>query len=256
MLRSIHDLNNYILAARDGEIGRCKDFLFDDRHWAVRYMVADTGKWLPGRKVLISPLSLEQPDWSGRRFPVNLTKEQIEGSPPLDRDAPVSRRYEMRYMSYYGGPHYWQGTNIWGHLPYPPVAPLEPSPGGFEDKELEPDEVHLRSTEEVSGYSIRAEDGDMGRVSDFIVEDGSWVLRYMVVDTRKWLPGRKVLISPEWIGQVSWPDSAVDVTMDRESVKNSPPYDPTQPVNRQYEAVLYDYYGRPHYWEDQEFIPR
>jgi hypothetical protein len=250
MLRSVSELFDYVLTAKDGEIGRCRDFLFDDRHWAARYMVADTGKWLPGRKVLISILSLGEPDWTSRHFPVNLTKEQIEESPSLDEDAPVSRRYETEMFDYYHWPYYWAGADVWGGGPYPlayaaatPVRKPETAP------DEHPEESHLRSVKEVKGYHIRATDGEIGHVEDFIVDDADWVLRYMVVDTRNWLPGRKVLVTPLWIESIEWAERQVQVDLTKEGVKESPEYDPAQPVNREYEVQLYDYYGRPHYWE-------
>jgi hypothetical protein len=92
MLRSMKDMQGYSLGALDGEIGRCNDFLFDDRAWVVRYIVADTRKWLPGRKVLLSPMAVGDASASTQRLNVVLTKDQIKASPPLDSDAPVSRR--------------------------------------------------------------------------------------------------------------------------------------------------------------------
>jgi hypothetical protein len=107
---------------------------------------------------------------------------------------------------------------------------------------------HLRSTQEVLGYYIHASDGDLGHVEDFIVDDDNWTIRYMVVDTRNWLPGKKVLVAPEWITEVSWGESKVYVDLTQDAIKDSPEYDPTETVNRLYEERLYDFYGRPKYW--------
>jgi hypothetical protein len=107
MLRSVKEVKGYMVQAKDGKIGRCKDFLFDDETWTIRYMVADTGKWLPDKKVLISPVSLGEPDWASNLFPVRLSKKQIEQAPELDENAPVSRQYEIKYHEYYGWPLYW-----------------------------------------------------------------------------------------------------------------------------------------------------
>jgi hypothetical protein len=249
MLRSAKEIINYVLSAEDGEIGRCKDFLFDDEFWTIRYMVADTGKWLPGRKVLISPISLEDPKWLDRRFPVKLTKEQIENSPPLDEDAPVSRRYEIKYFNHYYWPYYWTGGGMWGAAPYPPAPAPVPREGQFAESDEDPEETHLRSVKEVTGYHIRAKDGEVGHVEDFVAEDETWAIRYMVVDTRNWLPGRKVLVAPQWIESVDWVDNLVEVDLTTKAVKESPEYDPSKPVNREYEIQLYDFYGRPAYWK-------
>jgi hypothetical protein len=247
MLRNTSSIQNYVLLARDGEIGRCKDFLFDDEKWAVRYMLADTGKWLPGRKVLISPMALGVPDWSTRRFEVELTRHQIENSPPLDIDAPVSREYEKIYDKFFGTPYYWGGDNLWGSHPSPSLLRAEQNKlaTDFEG----PEENHLRSIKEVTDYHIQASDDEIGHVEDFVVDDETWTLRYIAVDTRNWLPGRKVLVSPQWATQVDWAERKLWIDLTTDNIKNSPEYDPTAPINRGYERTLYDYYGRPVYWE-------
>lgn len=249
MLRSAKELTGYVLNATDGEIGRCKDFLFDEDQWTVRYMVADTGKWLPGRKVLISPVSLGSPDWASRLFAVGLTKDEVEGSPNLDEDAPVSRRFESRWFSYHGYPYYWEYEGVWGAGMYPNALALERSESNTSLKEEDSEETHLRSMHEVMGYHIAAEDGEIGHVDDFIIDDETWMVRYMVVDTRNWLPGKKVLVSPSWVESVDWVERKAKVDMTREQVANSPEFNPSDAVNREYEVRLYDFYGRPKYWQ-------
>jgi hypothetical protein len=252
MLRSLNEMLNYVLSATDHEIGRCRDFLFDDEHWTIRYMVADTHKWLPGRKVLISPISLGEPEWGNQRFPVNLTKEQIENSPPLEEHEPVCRRYERKFSSYYLWPYYWEGEMAWGLTALPPQMPLGPVEKTEDSNEEEdPEASHLRSVKEVHGYHIKARDGGIGHIEDYIVDDKTWTICYMVVDTRNWLPGRKVLMAPKWIQSLDCGRLTVEVNLMVEEVKGSPEYDPATPINREYEARLYDYYGRPVYWEDE-----
>ena len=250
MLRSVKEIMNYVISAKDGEIGRCKDFLFDDETWTIRYMVADTGKWLPGRKVLISPISLGNPEWLRRRLSVELSKEQIESSPPLDEHAPVSRASEKKYFNYYYWPYYWTGGDTWGAVAYPPPMPVQQPFLPEDTEDTDPEETHLRSVKEVTGYHIQAKDGEVGHVVDYIVDDETWTIRYMVVDTRNWLPGRKVLVAPPWIKTIDWGKRAVQVELTTKAVKESPEYDPSQPVNREYEIRLYDFYGRPAYWEE------
>lgn len=244
MLRSLSEIIGYELLTRDGKVGTCKDFLFDDRWWTIRYMLADTGNWLPGRKVLVSPLFIERPDWHLRKILMNLTKEQIENCPPLNEDMPVSKEYEMHFLDYYSSPFYWTGGYMWGSFPTPVISGKVQPP----DKKPEPDtdENHLRSVSEVRGYGISAHDGDMGHAEDFIINDQNWALEYMVVDTRNWLPGgKKVLFSVKWIRNVTWVDSSIAVNMTRDTIENSPEFDPAQPINREFEIRLYDYYGRP-----------
>jgi hypothetical protein len=247
MLRSVKEIVGYTLAATDGEIGRCKDFLVDDTHWTIRYMVADTSRWLPGRKVLISPISFDAPDWESRLFPVRLSKEQIKEAPNLDEDAPVSRQYEVKYYSYYGWPHYWGGAGVWGLGHHPHLLFVEKREGQ-ETKDEDSGDPHLRSVNEIKGYNIQATDDEIGHVEDFIVDDETWTIRYLVVDTRNWLPGKKVLVSPLWLGEVDFSNRTVKVELTRTEVQNSPEYNPGTPVNREYEERLYDFYGRPRYW--------
>ena len=193
MLRSVDELKGYTIEATDGDVGEVVQFYFDDEKWTIRYLVADTGGWLPGRKVLISPGALGKVDWNLKKLHVSMTKERVENS---DRE----------------------------------------------------ENVHLRSTQEVTNYYIEANDGDIGHVDDFLVDDENWTIRYVVVDTRNWWPGKKVLISPEWIRSVSWTDSRVFVDLSRDSIKNGPEYDPSAPLSREYENRLYNHYGRSQYW--------
>lgn len=247
MLRSVNAIAGYQLAAQDGKIGSCKDFLFDDELWTLRYMVADTGGWLSGRRVLISPNFLGTPDWESKSFPVELKKKQIEAAPELDSDAPISRQFEMQYYSYYSMPYYWQGGVAVGAAPSPTaIATVSPEEAAEQREEIKG--CHLRSTSEVVNYRIHATDGDIGHVEDLLVEVDNWRIRYMVVDTKNWLPGRKVIISPDWITDVSWSSSSVSVDVPKEHVKDSPEYDPHLPINRDYEERLYDFHGRPVYW--------
>ncbi len=248
MLRSASHLKDYVLHAKDGEIGRCKDFLFDDEYWTVRYMVADTGKWLPKRRVIISPVTLGDPDWQSKRLPVELTKRQIEDGPHLDADAPVSRQREIEYSRYFGWAYYWTGIGVWGMHARPKLLAEEQKRSAESADEEEIVDSHLRSTEEVIGYHIQATDGEIGHVEDFIIDDDTWTIRYLVIDTRNWLPGRKVLIPPSWSVKIDWGQRLVSIDLTQGQIERSPEYDPSIPVNREYEARLYDFYGRPLYW--------
>ena len=250
MLRSFKELKNYVLEAIDGEIGRCKDFLFDETEWIIRYMVADTRKWLTGRKVLISPQSLYEPEWLWKRFPVHLNRQQIKGSPPLEMDRPVSRQYETRWSDYYGLPGYWLGPGGGGTI-YHPAEGIE-SPAANSPRapqESKADDSRLRSVNEAIGYRIEASDGEIGQVKDFFADDQAWTLNYIMVDTGNWLPGRKVLVSPQWADTVSLPERKVFFELSKEKTKKSPEYNPAEPPDRKYEDLLYSYYGFPPYWK-------
>jgi hypothetical protein len=242
MLRSLKEIMKYRIAAIDGEIGSAKDFYFDDHTWAIRYLVADTGHWLTGRQVLLSPVAIASSDWSARQLHVNLSKDQIEKSPGIEADRPVSRQMEYELGSHFGWPIYWGG----------PVTPARPVPATAASGVMETDrregDPSLHSVHDVRGYHIEASDGSIGHVDDFIATDEDWVIRYMIVDTRNWLPGRKVLVAPWMVQAILSQDRKVQVDLTQEQIKGSPKYDPATAVNREYEAMYYDYYGRPAYW--------
>jgi hypothetical protein len=255
MLRSAKDIiSTYKLLAKDGEIGKIKDFFFNDIFWTIRYLVVDTGKWLQERLVLISPTALGKPDWNMKFFPVNMTKNKIEQSPSVEKDKPVSKQREDELMTYYTWPVFTYGIETAHFAEMEIMAErlkkAEEENNKKESDEKNNDDPHLRSNKEVSGYSIHALDGSIGHVEDFIFNNNTWIIRYMVIDTRSFLPGRKVLVSPEWIKNVDWLKKEVLVEMTRDSIKKSPEFDPAEPVNRAYELKLYDYYGRPTYWDN------
>jgi hypothetical protein len=222
MLRRTKSMRGYHLGAIDGEIGHVKEFYFDDVTWKIRYLVADTGKWLSHRKVLISPHAFGTVDSSERIIHVQLTREQVEHSPSIDADKPVSRQFEEEYFRYFGWPFYWVDPLLWGS---PSMTPIAAEP---EDATEEKHDTHLRSMEEVTGYHIQARDREIGHVEDFLVDDSDWGIRDMIVDTRNWLPGKRVLIAPEFIKRVSWEEAKVFVLLDSDSVKEQPEYHPDE----------------------------
>ena len=248
MLNEAKTLKGYKLNSRDGDIGKVKEFYFDDRHWTVRYLVADTGNWLTGRQVLLSPYSLGAMDHEAKEIVVDLTKKQIEGSPSVDSDKPVSRQFERSYHGYYRMPTYWGGPYSWGAYPYPMRDQARWGESTKDEKAWDPS---LRSTHDVSGYHLQATDGEIGHVEDFVIDAETWAIRYLIVDTRNWWPGKKVLISPQWIDRVSWSNSKIIITLSREAIKQSPPYSQAALLNRDYEAGLYRHYDRPGYWVDE-----
>ena len=249
MLIKAKTLKGYTLNSLDGEIGKVKEFYFDDNHWTIRYLVADTGNWLTGRQVLISPYALVSANKEEQNIAVNLTKKQIEGSPSLDSDMPVSRQFEETYNGYYEWPMYWGGPYMWGAYPYMRVRDREI---GTESNQGEKAwDSHLRSTRDVCGYQIQASDGEIGHVDDFIIDDETWAIRYLVIGTKNWWPGNKVLVSPQWIERVSWNESKVFVNLTQETIKQSPKYTEESLLTRDYEAGLHRHYNRHGYWGDQ-----
>ena len=246
MLFNLKTLRGYRLHAVDGTIGEVKECFFDDHHWAVRYLVADTGTWLTGRAVLISPHAIMGVDPDTRTIHVKLTKKQIEDSPALDADVPVTRQFEQAYYGHYGWPVYWGGPFMWG--PFPDLE-RDPSKWGVSEGGSSVPDQHLLSTHDVTGYHIQASDGEVGHVDDFIVDDEAWALRYLVVNTSNWWPEKQVLIALSWVERVGWSEEKVFTHLSRSAIKLSAEYSGDLPPTRDYESQLHCHYDRPKYWE-------
>lgn len=227
MLRSIKELYADTLGALDGEVGRVKDFYFDDLTWAVRYLVADTGNWLPGRQVLISPYALGCPEPAGRVLRVDLTRKQIEGCPSIANHKPVSRQYEEDYFRYYNWPFYWQGGGLWGvNLEPDKDAKAGRLPAGLDTPQIKTDDRHLRSTQAVSGYHLRTSDGTNGHVCDFMVNPKNWAIPQLAVKIGHRFSGKEVLIPTSAVTRISYDDSAVFVNLTSDAVERSPEREP------------------------------
>jgi hypothetical protein len=247
MLREGEAVFGYHLGALDGQIGKVEDLYFDDRFWVIRYLVVNTSSWLEGRSVLISPYSVTALDHESETILTDLTKAQIENSPSASEAVPVSRQLETAINEYYGWPLYWYGAGPWGAYTIPP-APLV---SGADEKTKESWDSNLRSTREVTGYRVEATDGDIGHVADILIDDESWTIRYLVVDTRNWWPGKHVLVSWEWADAVDWGERKVSVGLAREAIKDAPEYDRDTIVTREYEGVLCRHYGREGHWTEE-----
>jgi hypothetical protein len=248
MLHKAKILESYRVDSLDGHIGKVRDFYFDDHYWAVRYLVADTGRWLTDRQVLLSPYARISVTTEKQHIAIALTKKQIEDSPSLSSDKPVSRQFDESYCGFYGWPVYWNGPFMWGASPYPVGAYEQyPQPPQVE-KAWDP---RLRSIHGVSGYHIQAADGEIGHVEDFVIDDQTWAIRYLIINTHNWWPGKRVLVAPKWIERISWDASKIYVNLSREAIKQSPEYTEESLLTREYEADLHRHYQRPGYWVDE-----
>jgi sporulation protein YlmC with PRC-barrel domain len=227
MLRSIKQLYGEKLGTSDGDIGDVKDFYFNDQQWAVRYVVADTGSWLTGRLVLISPHAFGNLYQDRACLLVNLTRQQIENSPAIESHKPVSRQYEEEYYRYYGWPSYWAGGEMWGVSGFPVAPPPHLIPSEKASRGSRPrnaDDPHLRSTQALSGYHIQTSEGAIGHVTDFMMDDKSWAIRHLVVETGHWYSGKEIVISPKHIDRISYEDSKVFVNVTKEAILEAPEY--------------------------------
>jgi len=246
MITSLKKMIDLKIKAKDGEIGKATDFYFDDVGWNIRYLVAETGGLLTGREVLISHFSMRRPSFKLKTLPVDLPVEKIKNSPAVESKLPVSRKKEQELAAYYAWPLYWMNMTA--------IPPQESillrnmwSEEMIEKKNKEQSmlEAHLRSFAEVKGYNIEAIDDNIGQVDDFLVDDITWKIRYMVIDTRKWFPGGKnVLISPAWIENVDWNMKTVKVDQKKKVIKNSPVYNEDMQVKPEFEVDLFIHYGK------------
>ncbi|MGI4950511.1 MAG: PRC-barrel domain containing protein [Janthinobacterium lividum] len=246
-------LKGYAIEASDGRIGTVKTFLFDDTTWKIRWLVVDTGYWLTDRQVLVHPSAIGLPDHERQHLPVNLTKAQVEASPDIEQDQPVTMQMQNHLYSYYGWDPYW-GPDYYGSglsgigasgigMPFfgqGAVVDTDTLQRGSEDGD-----PHLRSMNAVRGYHIHATDGSIGHVENFLIDDMTWAIRYLIVDTRNWWPGAHVLISPYAVDSIGWSENQVRLNVSREMVKSSPPWDPVAVVEQLYEHRLHKHYGWP-----------
>jgi uncharacterized protein YrrD len=245
MLRMTRQLEDFELRARDGRIGHVTDLFFDDRRWTIRYFAVDTGTWLDHREVLVAPAAVHSPEWTDRALPVDLTMEQVRRSPPLSANEPITREQEMALIQYYNWPLYWGAPGFTEGMMY--AVPLLPPPGAEFGKVPQrapvlDEQHHIRSVGDVRGYHVVANDGEIGHIEDFVIDDASWEIECLTIATRNWWPGRRVLSAPESIYEVGWDDAKVYVDLSREQVRNSPPVAADAPLSSEYVDQLHVHY--------------
>jgi uncharacterized protein YrrD len=261
MLRPVRKILGFTVNGLDADVGKIHDLYFDDNRWGVRYFIVDTGTWLSGRRVLVAPVAVQSVNWESKIVHVDLTRQQVEESPPIDLALPVSSQEFANLHEYYNWPPYWAynpalGSGYGYAFPYPAQwsGPEEKRSGKEaqeeEEGQVEKGDPHLRSVREVLGYHIYATDGPIGHVDDFFVDEGSWLLHYLLVETRDFLHGRKVVMSTDWVEDVSWAERTIYVRVTQDQVKESPAYNPPddETAARVYEQELHDYYGFRGYW--------
>jgi hypothetical protein len=243
----------FSIEATDGRIGTVSDFLFDDTTWKLRWLVVDTGNWLKERKILLHPSAIDRSDGPIQALLVKLTREEVEKSPSIANDEPVSRQMEYRLYGYYGVDPLWGGFYYGGNAIAKPMAAPDFAGADFAAAEGAvapgdghgPGDKHLRSLAEVTGYNIHASDGEMGHLESFLIDDESWDIRYLVVDTRNWWFGRHVLLSPASVRSIEWDLHRVLLNLTCYKIKGSPAWEATGLLDRAYEQVLQAYYAWP-----------
>lgn len=254
MLRSVKDLYKHTVQTVDQQTASVSDLYFDPANWEVLYLAVDTGTWLSGRKVIVSLETLEPPLWEEKLLPLKLTQAQLRHSPDIYTGPSLSPSHESQLRTHYNLPPINRlGGGLFNEQTFGMsldsiVNVVEAEIDKAEAKQHQVNRPDLQSVSQVMGYYIQAQDGQIGHVEDFMVDDTVWMLRYLIIDTGNWLPGRKVLISTAWVEAITWDDSRVHLNLSRESIKNSPEYDPSIPLSRAYEVELHDHYDRTEYW--------
>lgn len=241
--RRMRDFTTLVLEGMDGQVGRVQDLYFDDHTWAVRYLIVRTGGWLMGRDVLMAPIAVGGIDDTNSLMRINLRREQIEQAPSIEKAKPLSRLYEEAYYKHFRWLPYWQldMTGLTNAIPHAgrPVTGLDET---FPSEPLE--QSRLRSGAEVAGYGIHAKDAEIGHLEDLVIDDEDWIVRYVEVDTRNWLPGKKVLAQTGRIEQIDWHSRSVAMSLSRHAIESAPSYDPSMLITPDYEIRLFTHYAK------------
>ncbi len=239
------------IRAADGPFGTIQTFLFDQERWVVRYVVVKYGFLLWGGTVLVSPVSVDGPVSAGEALRTKLTKDQLKSSPSADLAKPISRRKEEEFHRYHEIPVYWSGAGLWGTAMTPTeVGAMVPRPGSQSEPLVSgDDQYYLRSTAELEGYVVHARDGVVGEVSDFIIEDTTWAIRYLRINPSKLAGLDSLIISPHWISDISWLERKTTVDMTVETLAAAPAVKGEPELSREDEEHLHDYYGQARYWK-------
>jgi len=238
-------MQGHQLKTTDNEqLGTLRDFYFDDHDWIIRYLVVDMTP--SNRLVLLSPEAVESFHGTDETLTVNLTAGQIASSPDIDLENSISSQQEAELRSYYGWPALAsRGALLTGYslLP-PPPAVVESG----ETTSLEEENNHLQDAQRVLKYAVQARDGATGHVDDFLIDDESWTLQYIVVDTGNWLSGKKVLVSPSYVYQIDWAEAIVHVDLNQETIQNSPEYELESFPSQDIEERVYDSQDQNRVW--------
>jgi len=223
MERTINGLIGCRMEARDGDGGRVDDVYFDDESWAVRYLVLKTDDWLSGRKVLIAPLALMEDGGKIGVFRVNLTQDHIRNSPDIDTDKPVSRQQEIELYGHYSWKKYWESgfyAQGVGEIKGISNNPQNVRSGGAVD-------LHLRATSYVTGFHVHGTDGEFGHICNFVIDDRTWKVLNLVVDTGNLPVGKKVLVTVDHIIQMQWNDSEIYLNETKADIEKSAVFEPS-----------------------------
>jgi uncharacterized protein YrrD len=259
MYISTEKVRNVAVSATDGLLGKVDQFFFDSGSWAIRYIVVEMGPLLSTQKKLLSPRAIQS--IGPEELRVNISKDQLRRSPDVDADQPVSRQKELEIHKHFGWSFYWDnpdyattfGTSLYPGMNIYPDAPRDTDRNDEKNRqdlarECEPEKRCLRSTKKVTGYTVVAQDQEIGSVKEFLFDDEHWVLRYIIAETGPLLASKKHILSSQWSQKIEWRTNRIYFDIDPTIIKHGPPYDTGILISRTYEKELYDYYHKPYYW--------
>lgn len=243
------DLRHYDVKGNADEIGKLHDIYLDDQSWKIRWFVVETGNWFSSNKILLTPENIVGVTPGTGTLHVALSKQDIENAPHAEEHLPVSDQdqNEVRYTAVNRHALMFPG---YAGLMMPPTLIEQTQPLSEDERELqeavrEQQDRHLRSAGEIEGYAISATDGNLGALSDLVVNSEEWKVELLAMDTSKWLPGRTVVVSPQGIDHISWRERELAVTMDKETIKESPELQSLKSIERSYVSKLNEYYRFP-----------
>ncbi|PXF29119.1 hypothetical protein WH50_22655 [Pokkaliibacter plantistimulans] len=260
MLRTLKQIEDYVIEATDGPVGHIQDCYFDDEAWTLRYLVAETGRWLSSRTALISPIAVNNLDWEIHKVYVILDREHIEKSPDINISKPISRQDEEILLDYYNYPYYWGGIGLWGMSMYPTFQ-RDPNPEPHDWGNImarteivhnEDNDPHLRSAASLLSYRIHTSDGFIGHVDDLIFDEECWALRYFIVNTGGWMADQLLLIATSWITHVDWNERIIHIGLHRDAIRKAPLYESDKVLTRETEEMLHNHYGVSGYWPNED----
>lgn len=259
MLRKLQNLKGFTIHGKDDDLGKVEDFYFDQHRFVLRYIVVDTGSWLKNEQTLISTNAFKQVNYEQKEILVDLTSDELEEAPSLEKNRSVSKVMEEKIVKHFDWPIYWTSPLTSDGPAIQAGSIIRENLFNFDDltdeeKRAEEEEIesNLRSFNEVRGYHIQAEDKEFGHLEDLFVDEENWVIRYLLIDTRNILPGKDVLIAPEWLQNISWNQEKIFVSKTKKEIKNAPEYKEEKAgylVHRDYEQKLYDHYDEIKYWQ-------
>ena len=246
-MKTARTLESCTLLAVDGAVGTIEQFYFDDQQWAIRYLVVNSGSPQAGWRLLISPVAIGDVRPGDRQIDIELTRGQIRNSPAVDTHKPVTRHFEGQYYDYYGWPAYWKtGASTRSPLPRRPI--FGTGRAGNAATAL-PGREGLRATTDIKGLVVKARDGFIGQVVDFIIDSRYWVIRYLDIEMPGWRQRKHVLVHPGWIKDIDWAEGVAEVALAWNAVRQAPGFDTNGTIDREYEARLFRCYGYPGYWQ-------